>query len=119
MRTGITSLARATVVLAAAVVCSGTANADPSQDDRFLDLLDQQGIPAVEGIPELIGRAHSICAELDSGTPFSAILDQQMNTSYDDNPTLRLVPGRVSRTSTKFIIAAVGAYCRGNRDKLP
>ena len=52
MRTGITSLADAlvgvSVVLTAAIICAGAAGADPSQQDQFLALLQQEQIPAID-----------------------------------------------------------------------
>lgn len=119
MRSRITRLVGISAVLVTAVFCSGAAGADPSQDDQFLDLLEQQSIPAMDGIPGLINRAHGICDELSGGTPFGNILDDQLNIIYADNPTLHLVPGRVDRTARRFINAAVGAYCPGNQGKIP
>lgn len=118
MHNSITSLVSISVVLVAATICAGAAGADPNGDDQFLDLLEKEGIPALDGIPGLINRAHEICSELGGGTPFNAVLDEQRNIIYDDNPTLHLVPGRVDRTSRKFVTAAVDAYCPGNQDKL-
>ncbi|MFZ3271866.1 MAG: hypothetical protein WA285_25170, partial [Mycobacterium sp.] len=52
MRTGIISLAdalvSAVVVLTAAIICAGAAGADPSQQDQFLALLEQEQIPPVD-----------------------------------------------------------------------
>ena len=49
VRTGITSLAdalvSASVVLTAAIICAGAAGADPSQQDQFVALLEQEQIP--------------------------------------------------------------------------
>lgn len=118
VRTGITSLLSASAMLTAVVLC-GTAGAEPKGDDEFLDLLDQQGIPAVDGTSGLIARAHGICHELDGGTPYDAIVNEQMNNTFEDNPALHLVPGRVNRTATKFIFAAVNAYCPSHQNVLP
>ena len=72
MRTGITSLAdalvSASVVLTAAIICAGAASADPSQQDRFVALLEQDQIPLIDNLPALVARAHQICGELDGGT---------------------------------------------------
>ena len=50
MRTGITSLAdalvSASVVLTAAIICAGAASADPSQQDQFVALLQQDRFPS-------------------------------------------------------------------------
>lgn len=119
MRTGIASLVSASVMLTAAAAFGGAADAEPSNDDKFLDLLDQQGIPAVEGTSALFARAHGICRELDGGTPYDTIVDEQMNNTYEDNPALHMVPGRVNRTATKFIFASVNAYCPNHQNVLP
>ncbi len=62
MFTGITShggaLVSAIVVLAgAAILRGGAAAADSNQDDQFLALLSQEGIPPVSGVPSLIATA--------------------------------------------------------------
>ncbi|HUD25619.1 MAG TPA: hypothetical protein VMQ45_08040 [Burkholderiaceae bacterium] len=62
VRTGISSLAdalaNASVVLAAAIICAGAAGADPSQQDQFVALLEQEQIPpsitCLLSSPELI-----------------------------------------------------------------
>ena len=41
------------VLTGAAILRGGAAAADSNQDDQFLALLDQQGIPALEGVPSL------------------------------------------------------------------
>jgi uncharacterized protein DUF732 len=81
MSTGITThagfLVTATVVLTgAAILCGGAASADPNQDDQFLALLSQQGIPAVSGIPDLIKTAHDVCGELNSGVPTGTVVGE-------------------------------------------
>jgi hypothetical protein len=71
VRTGITSLAdalvSASVELTAAIICAGAAGADPSQQDQFVALLEQEQIPPIDNVPGLIARAHQICGELDGG----------------------------------------------------
>ena len=123
MHTGIVSTIHTLVGIAAVLVAPmvhvDAAAADPGQDEQFLALLDQQGIPALDGIPRLVARAHRVCAELDDGTPADAVIDELSNATYEDNPALHLMPGRVSRTSAKFVTAAVGAYCPANQGKLP
>lgn len=66
MFTGITSRAGALVIAivvltGAAILSSGAAAADPSQDDQFLSLLDKKGIPAIKNVPSLIVTAHKVC----------------------------------------------------------
>ena len=107
MRTGITNLAvvlvSVSVVLTAAIICAGAAGADPSQQDQFLALLEQEQIPAVDNVPGLIARAHEICGRLDGGDSVEAVVHDEMNDAYGDNPTLRLYPARVRRTAVRFI----------------
>ena len=62
--TGVTSHAGvlvATLVLlsGAAILRGGAATADSNEDDQFLALLAQEGIPALEGVPSLVDRSGS------------------------------------------------------------
>jgi hypothetical protein len=123
VRTGITSLADAlvgvSVVLTAAIICAGAAGADPSQQDQFLALLQQEQIPAVDNVPALVYRAHEICGELGGGASVETVVDEEVNTAYGDNPSLRLVPDRVRRTAVRFVTASVDVYCPSHRGELP
>ncbi|KAA8964967.1 DUF732 domain-containing protein [Mycobacterium sp.] len=123
MSTGIGRLAgvlvSAPLLLTAATVCGGAARADPDQDERFLALLDEEQIPAADNVPGLIARAHEICRELDDGTSFYTIAREEMNTMYGDNPSLRLVPARVTKTVVRFVAASVDVYCPNHQDMLP
>jgi hypothetical protein len=123
VRTHITCLAdaliSASVVLTAAISCAGTAGADQSQQDQFVALLEQLQIPATDNVPGLVYRAHALCGELDHGTPFQAVVDEVTNTSYQDNPSLHLVPDRVTRTAVRFITASVDVYCPSHQGQLP
>ena len=122
MRTHITSLADALVsasaVLTAATICAGVAHADP-QEDQFVALLAQLQIPATDNVPGLVYRAHQLCSELDRGTPFQAVVDEVTNTTYQDNPSLHLVPDRVTRTAVRFLTASVTVYCPSHQGQLP
>ena len=122
MRTHITSLAdaliSASVMLAAAISCAGAAVAD-ANEDQFVALLAQLQIPATDNVPGLVYRAHELCGKLDRGTPFQAVVDEVTNTSYQDNPSLHLVPDRVTRTAVRFITASVDVYCPSHQDQLP
>jgi hypothetical protein len=124
VRTAIASLADALVgalvVLTTAIFCACAAGADPSQD-QFLALLEQEQIPPT-GDGEVAGvvlRAHHVCAELNSGTRIDALLDEEMNRGYEENPRLHLVPDRVRRTVVRFVTASVNVYCPGHRGELP
>ena len=80
MRTGITSLAdalvSASVVLTAAIICAGAAHADPSQQDQFVALLEQDQIPLMDNLPALVARAHQICGELNGGASVCAAAER-------------------------------------------
>ena len=123
MRTRITSLAdallSASVMLTAAIICAGAAGADPNQEDQFVALLAQLQIPATDNVPGLVYRAHELCRELDRGASFQAVVDDVTNTSYQDNPSLHLVPDRVTRTAVRFITASVDVYCPSHQGQLP
>jgi hypothetical protein len=122
VRTHITSLAGALVsgpvVLIAAIICAGAAGADP-QEDQFVALLAQLQIPATDNVPGLVYRAHELCGELDRGASFQAVVDEVRNTTYQENPSLRAVPDRVTRTAVRFITASVDVYCPSHQGQLP
>jgi hypothetical protein len=123
VRTGITSLAdalvSASVVLTAAIICAGAAGADPSQEEQFVALLEQEQIPAIDNVPGLVARAHEICGELDGGASVQAVVHEEMSTAYGYDPSLRLVPARVRRTAVRFITASVDVYCPSHQGELP
>jgi hypothetical protein len=125
VRTGITRLAdaliSASVVLIAAMICAGAAGADPSQQDQFVALLEQEQIPPVDDgeVPAVVARAHQVCGELNGGTPVDVLVDEQMNRGYADNPRLHLIPDRVRRTAVRFITASVDVYCPSHQGQLP
>ena len=107
------SLVSAAVVLTAAIICAGAAGADPSQQDQFLALLEQEQIPPVDDgeVPGVVARAHQICGDLNGGTPVGTLVDDEMNRGYAENPRLHLYPDRVRRTAVRFITASVDVYC--------
>lgn len=124
MRTGIASLvaalAGASAVLATAIIFAGAAGADPSQQqDQFVALLEQEQIPPMDNVPGLVARAHQICGELDGGTSFDAVVNEEMDSAYGENPVLHLYPGRVQRTAVRFITASVDVYCPSHQGQLP
>jgi hypothetical protein len=107
------------VLSGAAILRGGAAAADPNQDDRFLALLDQQGIPALRGVPSLIETGHDVCRTLDAGMPAAGLVDAMVNNAFGIDPSERdFDPGRLARTEARFIIAAVGAYCPYDRGKI-
>ena len=124
VRTVIISLAGAvlgaSVLLSATTMCAGTAGADPQQD-QFVALLEQEQIPPTDDgeVPGVVARAHQVCGELNGGTPIDAVIDEQMNRAYGDNPTLHLYSDRVRKTAIRFITAAVDVYCPRHQGELP
>ena len=115
MRNGITSpagaLVSASVMLAAAIMCAGAASADPSQEDRFVALLEQDQVPMIDNLPALVARAHHICSELNSGASVYTVVDEEMNGIFEDNPAFRQEAARVHRTAIRFIAVSAEVYC--------
>jgi hypothetical protein len=107
------------VVMATALMCAGAARADPSQQDQFVALLEQEQIPPVDNVPSLIARARQICGQLDGSTPIETVVNDEMNFAFADNPLLHLRPDRVRRTAIRFITASVDVYCPRHQDLLP
>jgi hypothetical protein len=112
--TGITihagALVTAIVVLTgAAILGGGAASGDPNQDDQFLALLSQQGIPAVSGIPDLIKTAHEVCGQLNSGVPTGTVVAEWEDFASTVTPGAD--SGRLHRTAIRFVRASTGAYC--------
>jgi hypothetical protein len=107
VRTGITSLAdalvSASVVLTAAIICAGAASADPSQQDQFVALLEQDQIPLMDNLPALVARAHQICDELNRGASVYTVVDEEMNGIFES--------ARVHRTAVRFIAVSAEVYC--------
>jgi len=117
VRTGIPSLAdvlvSASVVLAAAIICAGAASADPSQQDQFVALLEQEQIPPVgDGdVAGVVARAHQICGELNGGASVYTVVDEEMNGMFEENPAYRQESARVHRTAVRFIAVSAEVYC--------
>ncbi len=99
------------MVLAAATMCAGAARADPSQQDQFVELLEKDEVPLVDNLPALVARAHQICKELDGGESVYAVVDEEMNGMYEENPAYRQEAGRVHRTAIRFIAVSAEVYC--------
>lgn len=114
------AVATATVILFGAAILRGnSAAADPNQDDQFLAALDQNGIPALENAPSLIVTAHEVCSKLDGGMPADGVVESMTNFAVNNNSGLSRIPrDRLTRTFTRFVAAAVQAYCPTNQDKL-
>ncbi|BBX44619.1 hypothetical protein GCM10009641_55980 [Mycobacterium cookii] len=115
------ALVGASLILTAATSCAGAAGADPSQQDQFLALLGQEQIPPTgDGeVPGVVARAHQLCAAANGGTPINALVDEEMNRGYAENPALRLYADRVRRTAVRFITASVDIYCPNHKGELP
>ena len=56
------SLLSATGIVSAAIALAPQASAS-NQDDNFLALLAQAGIPAHDGIPGVISTGHNVCVQ--------------------------------------------------------
>ncbi|MGB7870628.1 MAG: DUF732 domain-containing protein, partial [Mycobacterium sp.] len=102
-------------------ICAGAAGADPSQQDQFVALLEQEQIPPIDDgeVAGVVARAHQICGELNGGTPVDAVVNDEMNFAFGDNPALHLRPDRVRRTAIRFITASVDVYCPSHQGELP
>jgi hypothetical protein len=115
VRTGITSLAdalvSASVVLTAAIICAGAASADPSQQDQFVALLEQDQIPVIDNLPALVARAHQICRELNGGASLATVVNEEMNGMFEENPAYHQQAARVKRTAVRFIAVSAEVYC--------
>ena len=115
MRTGTTSLAgalvSASVVLTAAIICAGAASADPTQQDQFVALLEQDQIPPINDLPALVARAHQICRELNGGASVYTVVNEEMNGIFEENPAYRQETARVHRTAIRFIAVSAEVYC--------
>ncbi|MCV7031639.1 DUF732 domain-containing protein [Mycobacterium sherrisii] len=96
----------------ATILQGGAAAANSSQDDHFVELLNQEGIGPISGVPALIDTAHQICALLGGGMPPDAVVQALVDNANVVTPGRD--PGRVARSETLFFKAAVGAYCPGN-----
>jgi hypothetical protein len=107
------------VLTGTAILGLGGAAADSNQDDQFLALLDNEGIPALDGVPSLIDTAHQVCRILDAGMPADDLVDAMVNNAYGIDPKeRRYPPGRLARTEARFITAAVEAYCPYEHSKI-
>jgi hypothetical protein len=96
-----------------------TAAADPSQDQKFFDLLGQKEIPPVDNANSLIATAKKACSKLDDGMPVGDLVELIRNNGFNENPLARLQPqDRITRTITQFINASVEAYCPYDRGKI-
>jgi hypothetical protein len=112
------ALLRGLVVLTAAIICAGTAAADPQQD-QSVALLEQEQIPPIDNVAGVVWRAHQICGELDGGTSVETAVNEQMDRGFGENPALHLYPDRVRRTAVRFITASVDVYCPSHKGALP
>ena len=117
----IRALLSASVVLTTAIICAGAAGADPSQQDQFLALLEQEQIPPTDAseVPGVVARAHQLCGELNGGTPVEALINEEMDRGYADNPGLHLYAARVRRTAVRLVTASVDVYCPNHKGELP
>jgi Protein of unknown function (DUF732) len=112
-------LAALALLTGVAILPGGIAAGDPSQDDKFLTLLGYEDIPAIDNATSLIDTAHKVCGKLDDGMPAGDLVELIRNNGFNDNPLARLYPQRrVTKTITRFISAAVQAYCPYDQGKI-
>ncbi|WP_186296388.1 DUF732 domain-containing protein [Mycobacterium tilburgii] len=104
-------IAAIAALIGAAILLGGPAAANSTQDDQFVALLNQEGIAPISGVPALIETAHKICALLGGGMSPDAVVQALVDNA--NNVTPGRDPGRVRRSETLFLKAAVGAYCPG------
>jgi uncharacterized membrane protein YgcG len=105
------SLLIGTAIVGAAIALASHASAS-GQDDNFLALLAQAGIPAHDGIPGVISTGHRVCDALDSGESASAIADELANYAYAESPSNPLDQHR--RTMARFVRVSAQAFCPGH-----
>jgi Protein of unknown function (DUF732) len=109
------------VALVALALCSpcATSPADPSQDQKFFDLLGEKEIPPVDNANSLIATAKKACSKLDDGMPVGDLVELIRNNGFNENPLARLQPqDRITRTIDRFINASVEAYCPYDKAKI-
>jgi hypothetical protein len=102
-------------IVGAAIALAPQASAD-GQDDNFLALLAQAGVPAHDNIPSVIDYGHQVCQALDGGESASAVVDTMANHGYGEDPSHDL--GQYHRTMVRFVRVSVTAFCPGNQGKL-
>ena len=101
------------------ILRGGAAAADSNQDQQFLALLDKEDIPVLDNAPALIATAHRICGKLDGGMAADDLVNVMKNNAYKSDPVERLFPpARLTSTMTRFITAAVEAYCPYDQGKI-
>jgi hypothetical protein len=74
-------------------------------------LLAQEKIGVIDNLPALVTRAHQICGELDGGAPVKAVVREEMNGIFQENPEYHQVSGRVRRTAVRFVAVSTEVYC--------
>jgi len=102
-------------IVGAALALAPQASAD-GQEDNFLALLAQAGVPAHDNIPSVIDYGHQVCQALDGGQSGAAVVDTLANHGYGEDPSHDL--GQYHRTMVRFVRASVTAFCPGNQGKL-
>lgn len=103
------------LVTCAAIALAPQASAT-GQDDDFLALLAQAGVPAHDNIPSVIDYGHKVCEALDGGESASSVIDTMANYGYAEDPSHDL--GQYHRTMVRFVGVSVRAFCPGNEGKL-
>jgi hypothetical protein len=102
-------------IVGAAIALAPQASAD-GQDDNFLAMLAQAGVPAHDNIPSVIDYGHQVCQALDGGESASAVVDAMANYGYGEDPSHDL--GQYHRSMVRFVRVSVTAFCPGNQGRL-
>ncbi len=95
----------------AAVALAPRGFATP-QDDNFLAMLDNAGIPAYDGIPSVIAAGHQVCADLGRGESAAEIADNLADAAYADAPVNPL--DQYQRSMVLFVQVSTQAFCPGH-----
>ena len=64
----------------------------PEPGRPVLRLLDNEDIPALENVPNLIATAHQICGKLDGGTSVGDLVGMMRINAYETDPTEQQYP---------------------------
>lgn len=106
------------IALAAALLPSGAAAADPNQDDQFLAVLESKQIPAMDNVATVVAAGHTVCHKLDDGMSAQEVLAGLTGDAFEMNPELREQSARLSVTMSRFIAASVEVYCPDDQSKI-
>lgn len=93
------------VVMCAPLLCMPPAAADPVQDSRFFQILDQYKI-GYSSRQDAIAAAGSACAALDRGASYGQLQTAGLSAPGQAGPGAWTL-----RDADQFLFAATSAYC--------